>query len=153
MTVPAAAPAPLVVGHRGAPAHAPENTLAAFRRALADGAELLECDVHLSADGHVVVMHDETIDRTAAADSPRRTGAIGELTRAELDEVLLEGGEKVPSLEELLALTTVPVFIEVKAAAAASAVATPATAIAGMRHRAARPRSPASAHHSNGSTR
>lgn len=124
MTVPAAAPAPLVVGHRGAPAHAPENTLAAFRRALADGAELLECDVHLSADGHVVVMHDETIDRTATANSPRRTGAIGELTRAELDEVLLEGGEKVPSLEGLLALTTVPVFIEVKAAAAASAVAT-----------------------------
>lgn len=121
MTAPATAP--LVVGHRGAAALAPENTLAAFRRALEDGAQTLECDVHLSRDGHVVVMHDESIDRTAAADSPLRTGAIADLTREQLDAVLLEGGEQVPSLEELLALTTVPVFIEVKAAPAAAAVA------------------------------
>ena len=96
---------PAIVGHRGASVHAPENTLAAFRRAIEDGAQLLECDVHLSADGHVVVMHDRTIDRTAAADSPLRSGAIGELTRAELDRVLLGEGERVPSLEELLAMT------------------------------------------------
>lgn len=114
---------PAIVGHRGASAHAPENTLAAFRRGIEDGAQVLECDVHLSADGHVVVMHDETIDRTAAPDSPLRTGAIGDLTRAELDTVLLADGEKVPSLEELLAMTTVPIFIEVKVAAAAEAVA------------------------------
>ncbi|MGP9536545.1 glycerophosphodiester phosphodiesterase [Brachybacterium sp. AOP43-C2-M15] len=114
---------PAIVGHRGASAHAPENTLAAFRRAIEDGAQLLECDVHLSADGHVVVMHDETIDRTAAEDSPRRSGAIGELTRAELDEVVLQEGERIPSLEELLETTAVPVFIEVKVAAAATAVA------------------------------
>lgn len=114
---------PAIVGHRGASAHAPENTLAAFRRGIEDGAQLLECDVHLSADGQVVVMHDETIDRTAAADSPLRTGAIGDLTRAELDTVLLEDGEKVPSLKELLEMTTVPVFIEVKIVAAAKAVA------------------------------
>ncbi|MGO2774657.1 MAG: glycerophosphodiester phosphodiesterase [Brachybacterium tyrofermentans] len=114
---------PAIVGHRGASAHAPENTLAAFRRGIEDGAQVLECDVHLSADGHVVVMHDETIDRTAAPDSPRRTGAIGDLTRAELDTVLLADGEKVPSLEELLAMTTVSIFIEVKVAAAARAVA------------------------------
>lgn len=114
---------PAIVGHRGASAHAPENTLAAFRRAIEDGAQLLECDVHLSADGEVIVMHDETIDRTAAADSPLRSGAIGDLTRAELDTVLLEEGEKVPSLAELLETTTVPVFIEVKVADAAEAVA------------------------------
>ena len=114
---------PAIVGHRGASAHAPENTLLAFRRAIEDGAQLLECDVHLSADGQVVVMHDETIDRTAAADSPLRTGAIGALTRAELDTVLLEEGERVPSLAQLLEMTTVPVFIEVKVAAAGKAVA------------------------------
>lgn len=113
---------PLVVGHRGAASHAPENTLASFRRALADGADLLECDVHLSLDGHVVVMHDETIDRTADPSSPLRTGAIADLTRAELDTVVLDEGEKVPSLRDLLELTTVPVFIEVKVAAAAAAV-------------------------------
>ena len=114
---------PRIVGHRGAATHAPENTLASFRRAIADGAQLLECDVHLSADGHVVVLHDETVDRTAQPDSPRRRGAVAELTRAELEDVLVGGGESVPSLEELLEITTVPVFIEVKAAAAAEAVA------------------------------
>ncbi|GAA4519461.1 glycerophosphodiester phosphodiesterase family protein [Brachybacterium paraconglomeratum] len=122
-SVPSRPQRPAIVGHRGASAHAPENTLLAFRRAIEDGAELLECDVHLSADGQVVVMHDETIDRTAAEDSPLRTGAIGELTRAELDTVLLGEGERVPSLAELLEMTTVPVFIEVKVAAAAAAVA------------------------------
>ncbi|MDN5821258.1 MAG: glycerophosphodiester phosphodiesterase [Brachybacterium sp.] len=120
---PSAPQRPAIVGHRGASAHAPENTLAAFRRALEDGAQLLECDVHLSADGEVVVMHDETIDRTAAEDSPLRTGAIGDLARAELDTVLLADGERVPSLAELLEMTTAPVFIEVKVAAAAKAVA------------------------------
>ena len=122
-SVPSPSPRPAIVGHRGASAHAPENTLAAFRRALEDGAQLLECDVHLSADGHVVVMHDETIDRTAAEDSPLRTGAIGDLTRAELDTVLLEGEERIPSLAELFEMTTAPLFIEVKVAAAAPAVA------------------------------
>jgi len=114
---------PAIVGHRGASAHAPENTLAAFRRAIEDGAELLECDVHLSADGQVVVMHDETIDRTAAADSPLRSGALAELTRAQLDTVVLAEGERVPGLLDLLEITTVPLFIEVKAPAAAAAVA------------------------------
>lgn len=122
-SVPPPSPRPAIVGHRGASAHAPENTLGAFRRATEDGAQLLECDVHLSADGQVVVMHDETIDRTAAADSPLRTGALGELTRVELDAVLLEEGERVPSLAELLETTTVPLFVEVKVAAAATAVA------------------------------
>src|SRR5690625_3933104 len=75
---------PAVVGHRGAALVSPENTLASFRRALDDGAQLLECDVHLSADGELVVMHDQTIDRTAEASSPLRSGAIAELTRAEL---------------------------------------------------------------------
>lgn len=115
--------APSIVGHRGASALAPENTLAAFQRAIEDGADLLECDVHLSADGHVMVMHDETIDRTADPSSPLRTGAIADLTRAELETVLLAEGERVPTLEELLEMTTVPVFIEVKVAAAAEAVA------------------------------
>lgn len=113
---------PAVVGHRGAPVHAPENTLAGFRRAEQDGAAWLECDVHLSRDGQVVVMHDESIDRTAAADSARRTGALAALTAAELAEVRLEAGEPVPLLPELLAVTGVPLFIEVKAPAAATAV-------------------------------
>ncbi|MBE9403306.1 glycerophosphodiester phosphodiesterase [Brachybacterium sp. Marseille-Q2903] len=113
---------PLVVGHRGAAHLAPENTLSSFRRALADGADLLECDVHLSSDGQVIVMHDETIDRTANEDSPLRTGAIADLTGEQLGRVRLQHDEHVPTLAQLLDLTTVPLFIEVKVPEAARAV-------------------------------
>src|SRR5688572_21264861 len=58
------APLVVVIAHRGASALAPENTLAAFRLALAQGAPAVECDVHLSADGVPVVIHDATVDRT-----------------------------------------------------------------------------------------
>ncbi|GAB2542464.1 glycerophosphodiester phosphodiesterase [Brachybacterium huguangmaarense] len=114
---------PRVIGHRGAAAHAPENTLASFRRALADGADGLECDVHLSADGEVIVMHDDSIDRTADPASSLRAGLIADLTREQLGTVALADGEGVPGLDELLELSTVPLFIEVKAPAAAAAVA------------------------------
>lgn len=122
---------PEIVGHRGAALLEPENTLAAFRRGVADGASAIECDVHLSRDGHVVVMHDETIDRTAAPHSPRRRGAIADLTRAELDEVLLPGDQRVPSLAEFLdvaaagtpELGPAGVLVEVKAPEAAREVA------------------------------
>ena len=56
---------PLVIAHRGASFDAPENTLAAFERALADGADGLEFDVRLAADGVPVVIHDATLRRTA----------------------------------------------------------------------------------------
>src|SRR5512140_281418 len=68
-----------VFAHRGGSAQAPENTLAAFDRGLACGAEGLELDVHLSCDGVVVVHHDRTLDRTTNA-----TGPIGARTAAEL---------------------------------------------------------------------
>lgn len=112
-----------IVGHRGAALLEPENTLVSFRRSIADGADLLECDVHLSADGHLVVIHDQTVDRTAAEDSPRRTGAVAELTRAELDEVRLIGGNPIPTLREVLDIASeaaTPIYVEVKADAAAS---------------------------------
>lgn len=115
-----------IVGHRGAALVEPENTLVSFRRAVADGADMLECDVHLSADGHLVVMHDKTIDRTAVEDSPRRTGAVAELTRAELDEVRLPGGNSIPALHEVLDIATgagTPIYVEVKAPAAAEKAA------------------------------
>ena len=73
---------PLIIAHRGASALAPENTFAAFRRAVADGAEGLEFDVQLTRDGQVVVFHDETLDRTAL-----RSGNIRELSAAELASI------------------------------------------------------------------
>jgi glycerophosphoryl diester phosphodiesterase len=56
--------APLVIAHRGASAYAPENTIAAFRRAVEVGADAIELDARLSKDGVVLAMHDDTIDRT-----------------------------------------------------------------------------------------
>lgn len=57
------APAQYVVGHRGAAAHAPENTVPSFRKALELGADALELDIHLTRDKHLVVTHDEQVDR------------------------------------------------------------------------------------------
>jgi glycerophosphoryl diester phosphodiesterase len=96
---------PLVFGHRGASAYAPENTLAAFRLALAQGADGLELDVCLSADGVPVVIHDDTLGRTTSG-----TGPVSRLTLAELKT--LEAGypgrfgaqyraERIPSLAEV----------------------------------------------------
>lgn len=121
-------PMPELVGHRGAAALAPENTLLSFRRGVAEGSALLECDVHLSADGHDAIIHDATIDRTAQPDSPLRTGAVADLSRAQLDRVLVGDGEHVPTLEQVLDAavredgTRVPVLIEVKAPAATELV-------------------------------
>lgn len=63
-------PRPIPIGHRGAAGEAPENTLPSFARALEVGATILESDVHLTRDGHVVVHHDATLDRTTEARGP-----------------------------------------------------------------------------------
>ena len=73
---------PLVFAHRGGCALGPENTLAAFDLGLASGADGLELDVHLSADGVVVVCHDDALDRTTDA-----TGPVGARTAAQLASV------------------------------------------------------------------
>lgn len=97
---------PWVIGHRGAAGHAPENTLAAFRIGLGLGAEGVECDVHMSRDGRIVVIHDPTVERTTNGE-----GRVGELTFEEL-RALDAGswfdarfsGERIPSLDELFEL-------------------------------------------------
>src|SRR5215471_8404996 len=94
---------PLVAAHRGGAALWPENSLLAFRSALALGADLVETDVHLTADGEVVVLHDPTLDRTTSAQ-----GAVRDLTRDQIAQARLkaaDGGlttEPVPSLAALL---------------------------------------------------
>jgi glycerophosphoryl diester phosphodiesterase len=70
---------PVNLAHRGASALAPENTLEAFRTAVEAGAGGLELDVHLTSDGQVVVIHDETVDRTTGG-----TGAVSDMTLEEL---------------------------------------------------------------------
>lgn len=119
---------PEIVGHRGAAAVTPENTVKSFRRGVADGSRWLECDVHLSADGQDVIIHDATLDRTAQEDSPLRSGSVAELTRAQLDRVLVGEGQHIPTLTQVLDAavradgTRVPLLVEVKAPAAADLV-------------------------------
>jgi glycerophosphoryl diester phosphodiesterase len=109
-------PCPLVFAHRGASAHAPENTLAAFELALAQGAQGIELDVKLSADGEVVVIHDATTDRTTGV-----KGHVSQLTLAALRELdagsfFLEkfSGEKIPTLAEVFETIGGRAFINVE---------------------------------------
>lgn len=96
---------PLIFGHRGAREAAPENTLAAFRRAAEAGADGVELDVQCTADGVPVVFHDWTLDRTTDGQ-----GALTQHTWAQLRELDAGGwfapafaGERIPTLEEVLA--------------------------------------------------
>ncbi len=88
-----------VVGHRGAAGVLPENTLAGFRYAIELGVDYVECDVHLSRDGQLVVMHDATVDRTTDA-----TGAICDLDFDRIRALDAGEGEQIPTLDEVLAL-------------------------------------------------
>jgi glycerophosphoryl diester phosphodiesterase len=120
---------PLLVAHRGGSLLAPENTMAAFRSAIDDwGADMIEMDVHLTKDGHVVIMHDPMLDRTTNG-----TGKVADHTLDELRQLdagyrfTTDGntfpfrgtGVKIPTVGEVLGdLPPIRLTIEVKAAAA-----------------------------------
>ena len=113
------------IAHRGGTRIAPENTLVGFRKGLEVGAGVLELDVHASADGHVVVIHDETVDRTTDG-----TGPVREMTLPEIKELDAghtfhpDGGDSypyrnrgvtVPTLEEVYReFPEVPINVEIK---------------------------------------
>ncbi len=111
----------VVVGHRGAMGHAPENTVASFQRsvALGVGAHAFECDVRLTRDGEVVVLHDARVDRTTDG-----TGLVAELTLAQVKQLDAGSwfgpefqGERIPTLDESLAFAGtagVDIIIEIK---------------------------------------
>ena len=104
---------PLIIGHRGASAAAPENTMAAFREAIAVGADGIEFDVRLTRDDVPVVIHDRTLHRTARL--PHR---IADLTWSELQPL----DQTVPSLDELLTLfesNKLLMYLEIKCDSAA----------------------------------
>jgi len=104
--------APLVGGHRGNPAEQPENTLASFRSAIELGVDMIECDVHLSSDGELVVIHDHTLDRTTNG-----TGLVWQHTLAELRELDAGAGERLPILAEVCELAregAVGLCVEIK---------------------------------------
>jgi glycerophosphoryl diester phosphodiesterase len=94
----------LNIAHRGASALAPENTIAAFERAVELGADAIEFDIHLSRDGELVVIHDDTLDRTTDGSGPVRERRLGELMRLDAGRWFGEGfaGQRIPSLDEVL---------------------------------------------------
>jgi glycerophosphoryl diester phosphodiesterase len=115
---------PRVFAHRGGCALGPENTIAAFDRGLAAGADGLELDVRLSADGVIVVCHDETLDRTTDATGPVSARTAAELSRVDAGCRFADAagrqpfqgqGVGVPSLREVLGrYPDIPIIVEMK---------------------------------------
>jgi len=87
----------LKVGHRGARAYEPENTLRSFERALELGVDAVEFDVRGTRDDEVVVIHDARVDRTTGA-----KGSVREMTLQQIKQLVLEKDQKTPTLEEAL---------------------------------------------------
>lgn len=105
-----------IIAHRGASAYAPENTLAAFNLAIQQNADAIELDAKLSSDGHVVVIHDQTVDRTTTG-----SGSVGELSLSYLRS--LDAGshfdsafqnERIPTLEQVFLTVGNEIFINVE---------------------------------------
>ena len=100
---------PLVFGHRGASALETENTVAAFTRAMADGADGVELDVQRCASGEVVVFHDGDLARLAG-----RSGRVSEMPWRLLRKVQLRGGGTIPTLDEVLAALPSPALVNIE---------------------------------------
>lgn len=115
--------APWIIAHRGASGHAPENTLAAFERAVELGAGFIETDLHLTRDARFVAIHDRTLERTTNG-----RGAVRDFTLAELRKLDAGkwfdrqfSGQQIPTLEEILAFARqhdVVFYFEIKYEAA-----------------------------------
>lgn len=104
------------MGHRGACALAPENTIASFKLAVEQGADFIELDAKLSSDGVVMVIHDPTVDRTTNG-----TGTVNQMTLAQLKELdagakfdIKYVGEKIPTLDEVFKAVGKDIFINVE---------------------------------------
>ena len=100
-----------IVGHRGAPKMAPENTLISFKLAMDIGVDWIEFDLHRSKDGILVVIHDETVDRTTNG-----RGKVSEMTFEQLQKLDAGNGQSIPSLKQVidLARENVKMDMEIK---------------------------------------
>ncbi|HSD08605.1 glycerophosphodiester phosphodiesterase [Flavobacterium sp.] len=99
----------LKIGHRGAKGHEPENTLVSFEKAIALGADGIELDVHLSSDGHLIVIHDETVDRTTNG-----KGAVNQMTLEEIKSFQIDAKHEIPTLIEVLDLVNQRCFVNIE---------------------------------------
>jgi len=96
-------PRPIILAHRGDFAHAPENTLPAFQQALQKGADGVELDAKLTSDGHVIVIHDSTVDRTTDGKGRVASHTLEAIRKLDAGKWFNEkfAGTKVPLLEEV----------------------------------------------------
>jgi len=99
----------LKIGHRGAKGYEPENTLISFEKAIDFNVDGIELDVHLSLDGKLIVIHDETIDRTT-----NRKGFVDQLSLHELKSFRIENKYEIPTLTEVLDLVNERCFINIE---------------------------------------
>jgi glycerophosphoryl diester phosphodiesterase len=110
---------PRVIAHRGASGTCPENTLAAFRQAVAFGATMIELDVQLTRDDAVVVLHDDTLDRTTDGRGLLRRKTLADVRRLDAGAWFAPefAGERVPTLAEVLRDVAVAINVELKSGA------------------------------------
>ena len=110
----------LIIGHRDACGYEPENTLISFQKAVDLGADMIELDVHVCNTGQLLVMHDETIDRTT-----HEHGKIADMSFEELRILRTEKNQQIPTLQEVIDLVSrkIPINIELKGLKTAQPVA------------------------------
>jgi glycerophosphoryl diester phosphodiesterase len=99
----------LKIAHRGAKGYEPENTLASFQKALDMQVDGIELDVHLSSDGHLVVLHDETIDKTTNG-----KGLVNSFSLQKLKSFRIENEHQIPTLAEVFDLVNQQCFINIE---------------------------------------
>ncbi|GEC71000.1 glycerophosphoryl diester phosphodiesterase [Flavobacterium flevense] len=99
----------LKIGHRGAKGYEPENTLIAFEKAIHLGVDGIELDVHLSSDNELIVIHDETVDRTTNG-----KGKVNQLSLKELKALKIENTAEIPTLTEVFDLVNQLCFINIE---------------------------------------
>jgi glycerophosphoryl diester phosphodiesterase len=99
----------LKIGHRGAKGHQPENTLISFQKAIDLKVDGIELDVHLSSDGEIIVIHDDTIDRTSNG-----KGFVNKLSLPELKMSRIENEYEIPTLKEVLDLVNQQCLVNIE---------------------------------------
>jgi glycerophosphoryl diester phosphodiesterase len=109
-------PRPIIFAHRGDFAHAPENTLPSFEQALQKGADGVELDAKLTSDGHVIVIHDPTVDRTTNGKGRVASFTLDEIRKLDAGSWFNEkfSGIKVPLLEEVFNLVSKDKLINIE---------------------------------------
>ncbi|MDQ3928010.1 MAG: glycerophosphodiester phosphodiesterase, partial [Chloroflexota bacterium] len=110
---------PLLIAHRGGSLEVPENTLSAFRHAIRAGMRMVELDVQMARDGELVVIHDETVDRTTDGTGPVGSFTLEELQRLDAGSWFAPryAGERIPTLRQVFDLCVpegVGVVVEIK---------------------------------------